>query len=748
MFNHRFVCVKYIKKIVLVVAFFTVLHSCSTKKDTLINRNFHALTTKYNVLFNGKVSFKKGLDALNNEYKDDWFKQLLVEPIKFEEDKFIISPKYSGIGGGFDTNKNEVKKATTPFGIAEEKAVKAIQKHGMNINSEERNRQIDDAYLLLGKSRYYEQRFIPAIEAFNYIISNYQKASLIYETKIWRAKANIRIDNEELAIESLKLLLDIRDQVENISDLVKEEAHTALAMAYVKTDSLQKAKEQLIKATQTLKNKHQAARNLFILGQMYTAENKKDSALLVFNKLIDFKRAPYKYKMHANIELAKNSINDSTSTIILKKMNKLIKNSDNKEYLDALYYQVGFLHQKNDSIHLAKEYYKKSLRAKSSGNKQRTFTYQKLGDISFKDSEYLLASSYYDSVLAIATDTLDIRIRRIKRKHRNLASLIKFENTLATNDSILRIAALTKPEQETFFQKYIDNLKKKDEEAAQLKLNQQAFGASFGGNSLQSNNKGKWYFYNSQSLSFGKAEFKKNWGDRKLEDNWRWSSKASENVAETDSIQENKVNLRYDLASYLKTIPTDKGVIDTLTTDRNQALYELGIIYKEQFKNPKLAIEKLERVNTLNTNKDLILPINWHLYNVYKDLGDDKSNKYKNVILTDYPKTKFAQVIKNPNKPSEEEISVNEIEELYKKVYHLYKDDKFKETIENIDKALPTVKNSKLIAKFELLKAYAVGKFKDREAYKAAMDFVAVSYGNTEEGKQAKRIVQQLSNSK
>ena len=197
---------KYIKKIVLVVAFFTVLHSCSTKKDTLINRNFHALTTKYNVLFNGKVSFKKGLDALNNEYKDDWFKQLLVEPIKFEEDKFIISPKYSGIGGGFDTNKNEVKKATTPFGIAEEKAVKAIQKHGMNINSEERNRQIDDAYLLLGKSRYYEQRFIPAIEAFNYIISNYQKASLIYETKIWRAKANIRIDNEELAIESLKLM--------------------------------------------------------------------------------------------------------------------------------------------------------------------------------------------------------------------------------------------------------------------------------------------------------------------------------------------------------------------------------------------------------------------------------------------------------------------------------------------------------------------------------------------------------------
>jgi hypothetical protein len=32
-----------------------------------------------------------------------------------------------------------------------------------------RNFQIDEAYLLLGKARYYDQRFIPALDAFNYI---------------------------------------------------------------------------------------------------------------------------------------------------------------------------------------------------------------------------------------------------------------------------------------------------------------------------------------------------------------------------------------------------------------------------------------------------------------------------------------------------------------------------------------------------------------------------------------------------
>ena len=46
--------------------------------------------------------------------------------------------------------------------------------------------------------------------------------------------------------------------------------------------------------------------------------------------------------------------------------------------------------------------------------------------------------------------------------------------------------------------------------------------------------------------------------------------------------------------------------------------------------------------------------------------------------------------------------------------------------------------------KFELLKAFAIGKFQDKEAYKTALEYVAVSYGNTEEGKKAKAIVTQL----
>jgi tetratricopeptide (TPR) repeat protein len=739
--------VKIIKKIILVFAVFSLLYACSTKKDTLISRNYHALTTKFNVLFNGKEAFNTGIESINNGYKDDYFKQLPIEPIEFEEDRIIIT-KYTGdgLGAGFDTKKETEKKGATPFEIAELKAVKAIQKHGMNIDGFERNRQIDDAYLLLGKSRYYSQRFIPAIEAFNYVIANYPNANLIAETKIWRAKTNIRLDNEEFAIESMKLLLQLKDTLEvDLPDETKEQGHTALAMAYVKADSIQKAKKHLALATRTLKNREQAARNLFILGQIFALENKKDSAITVFKKLKDFKKAPYKFKIHASIEIAKNSVKDSSSLALIDEMQKLIKDRDNRPYLDELFYQVGFLHEKNDSIKAAVTYYNKSIRAKNGSKKQQTFTYEKLGNLYFKESEYQLASAYYDSVLTVAVDTLDLRIRRIKRKHKNLASLIRFEDVVAENDSILKIAALSKNEQELFFQKYIDNLKKKDEEAAQLRLNQAAFGSSFGGNSLQSNKQGKWYFYNNQSLNFGVTEFQKIWGNRKLEDNWRWSAKIKNTRSTKDSLQINTKDLRYDLANYINTIPTKEGTIDTLKIDRNQALYELGVIYKEQFKNKPLAIKRLKRVASLNPKRDLILPINWHLYQVYKSLDKEpETTTYKNIILTEYPNTIFAKIIKTPNKKVTEEVVVDEVENKYKEVYYLFKEGKFEETVQQIAAILPTIQNSPLISKFELLRAYAIGKYTDTETYKTALELVVVKYTNTIEGKKAQEIIKQL----
>ena len=109
---------KNTQKIIAILFLFLAIYACGTKKDTIISRNYQALTTKFNVLFNGKEAFREGIEEINNNYKDDWFQQLPIEPIVFEEDKIII-PKYNnGPGAGFGNsrnNKEEEKKSTHNF---------------------------------------------------------------------------------------------------------------------------------------------------------------------------------------------------------------------------------------------------------------------------------------------------------------------------------------------------------------------------------------------------------------------------------------------------------------------------------------------------------------------------------------------------------------------------------------------------------------------------------------------------------
>jgi Leucine-rich repeat (LRR) protein len=55
-------------KYTLAIGFLLFLIACSVKKDRFINRNFHAVTTEYNVLYNGNIALDKGLENLNMLY--------------------------------------------------------------------------------------------------------------------------------------------------------------------------------------------------------------------------------------------------------------------------------------------------------------------------------------------------------------------------------------------------------------------------------------------------------------------------------------------------------------------------------------------------------------------------------------------------------------------------------------------------------------------------------------------------------
>ena len=125
-------------KIIVSFGIIFLVFGCSTKKDSFINRKYHSISTEYNVLYNGQLALEDGLAALNANYEDNYWEVLPIEPLKIDE---LALP---GMKGDADSSPQE-------FDRAEEKAVKAIQKHSMLIARQERNKQIDEAYLILEK---------------------------------------------------------------------------------------------------------------------------------------------------------------------------------------------------------------------------------------------------------------------------------------------------------------------------------------------------------------------------------------------------------------------------------------------------------------------------------------------------------------------------------------------------------------------------------------------------------------------
>ncbi|PKP10495.1 MAG: hypothetical protein CVU08_13605 [Bacteroidetes bacterium HGW-Bacteroidetes-3] len=703
--------------------------NCSTKKDAFLNRSYHSVTTKYNVLYNGNEALRIGLAQLNANYEDNYWERLPIEPLKVDE---LAMP---GMQADPDSSPQEFEKA-------EEKAVKAIQKHSMLIARQERNNQIDDAYLLLGKSRYYSQRFVPALEAFNFVLLNYPQANLINETKIWQAKTQVRLQNEEQAIKNLNNLLKNK----SLKSDIKESAHTVIAMAYLNLDSLQLVINHLNKAVKTDNNKEQTARNLFILGQLYSEKGRKDSSNIAFQKVIDFKKAPYKYKIHAQLEKAKNATNKLDAASTLAVLKKLAKDRDNRPFLDELYYRIGMIEQENNKD-IAIEYFKKSLQSNSKRNLQKELSYEALGNLHFDKAEFMVAGAYYDSILNITKSENTKRVRRLVRNRNNLNEIILYENSSKINDSVLTVVAMGEEGRIAFFNAHIEKLKAEEAKKSAKKSAKTGLSNPNFSKAETGENSGKWYFYNIQAVGFGEQEFRRIWGDRPLEENWRLRDKSQANygnIQNAEQINAEAANSeKLELSYYLDKIPSEKVKIDSIVNERNTAYFKLGIIYKEQFKELDLAKDKFEKLITFSPDLALLIPAKYHLFKIYESQGNEKTVSLKNDIVANYPTSKYAKIILNPNQALEEDEK-NAAETEYAAIYYEYEAEKFETVIEKTNLAIGKYMGEPIVAKLELLKAYAIGKSQGLVAFKEALEFVALNYPNTEESKKALEVIETI----
>jgi tetratricopeptide (TPR) repeat protein len=410
-------------KYLLAIGFLFFLIACSTKKNSFVSRNSHALSTKYNILYNGGISLDAGINELKSSYKDNFWQRLPVERMQISEEALLP---------GQAKNVN--------FDRAETKAIKAIQKHSMNIAGTEKNPQMDEAHLMLGKARYYDQRFIPALEAFNYILYKYPSSDKIYEAKIWREKTNIRMEREALAANNLRRLLkDIK-----FKDQIFADANAILAQAYLNLEVKDSALIKLKLATKFTKLKEEKARYRFILGQLYEEFGYKDSAYATYQSVIDMKRkSPKQYVIQAHARQAQQfDFAKGDTVVFLKKFDKLLKDRENRPFLDVLNHQLGLFYDKNKKSESAIKYYNKSLKTKSQDAYLIASNYRNLAEIYFDKAKYLTAGQYFDSTL-VQLNAKSREYKFIKKKSENLVDVIKFEEIARRNDSILKVVSFS-----------------------------------------------------------------------------------------------------------------------------------------------------------------------------------------------------------------------------------------------------------------------------------------------------------------
>lgn len=726
-----------LKTVTLVVASTLLITGCSRKKNTFLSRNFHAVTAEYNALYNGYNALNEGIEALNQDYEDDYWNILPVERMQISEE--ITLP-------GQTENSS--------FERAEEKAVKAIQKHAINIKGKEHNPQMDEAYLLLGKSRYYDQRFVPALDAFNNILNKYPTSDKINQVKIWRAKTNIRLENDELAIKILKRLLEL----EELDDQDLADATSMLAQAYLNTKSVDSALTQMKIASAFTKKNEEKGRFNFIKGQLYNELGYKDSANLAFDQVIDLHRKiPRIYYVAAHLERIKNYDFDNDNKLeFIEYLTDLEENRENRPYLDRIYYEIGQFYNEDESDSLAIVYYNKSLRTNSASRKLKAFNYQQLGDMYFDNSEYKQAGSYYDSTMLNLTENSK-PYRVIKRKRDNLNDVIFYEDVAQRNDSILSIVGLPEAEQLEVFQKLVDRIKEKDEarKLAEEAVERRNAGLNTGEDinnqnqlniGLMNNKVSTFYFYNPTTVAFGKNEFVKIWGNREYKDNWRWSSSGSGISTGNDLVDSDLVNLseeqRYDPQFYLSKLPTEQKDIDSIAKERNFAYYQLGLIYKDKFKEYQLSKTKLKSLLENNPEERLILPAKYNLYKVYQELGQNgDADIVKNDIITNFPDSRYATILTNPEQQLEKDM--NSPESIYENLLQLHESQNYQKVIAQSEEYIKQFEGEAIVPKFEFLKATASGRLNGFEAYKQGINYIALNYPNSPEGKQAEILVQE-----
>ncbi len=718
-----------------------LVSACSTKKNKWNRRVYHNLTAHYNGYYNGRVSLDEAIEEIQEAHRDDYTQTLDVFQLASDDD---------------------VKASYPKLDRAILKASMVIHKHSMFFGKKEQVKWVYYSYMMVGKSRFYKHEYSLAKQVFQFVATKYPKEEVRYDALMWVAIVQGIQGDFDAGISNLDGIKNRVAQGKTSKEVYKM-LPLVYADIYIKAKNYDAAIPYLKQGIDRNRKKAIRARLLFILGQVSQENKKYKSASSYYAKVL--KNNPqYIMDFNARIRMAE-CYTGGDSREVYKRLYKMLKDIKNVEFQDQIYYALAQVALADNHTNETIDFLKKSVQTSVSNNKQKAFSALQLASIYFEKKKYSNAQAYYDSTIMFLPKDYP-QYDELNSRKIILTELVTNLLVVEKEDSLQALAKLPAATRNKMIDDMITEMRNQ-ERLAKIAEQERQENLQFletnrqGPRSVTGKGSNKWYFYNTASLSAGRTEFLKRWGNRKLEDDWRLSNKTEtggidggdmddgedgEDGGISDSLKKAQGN-KYSRAFYLKDIPLTQAQMDSSNIFIQDALFNLGIIYKEKLHNLDEAANSLEKLIDRYPKGKHTAEAYYHLYQIYnqQDISNE-AKRYKKLLIKEYPDSDYAKILQDPDYFKKLAKEANIAKDFYKKTYELYLANNYKDVKRNCNIAKKFYASDKvLIAKFEMLNALSVGKStKDTAQFIQALTIVVDSFPDSEVKPIAVEIIKRL----
>jgi hypothetical protein len=676
--------------------------SCSSERNTFTNRTFHNLTAHYNAYYYADVKLKEVESEVTLNYKED-YTQIL--PVFIPVDSATIQ-----------SNQEKLQSAR-------ELASKAIEWHKIS-------KWVDDSYYLLGKIDYYQSQFDDAQNTFKYINVNSKNNDTRHQTLVTLLKLYVDLAD----IEKANFTIDYLSKESNISEENRYELYRTLAYYYESRQDKNGIIGALDKALEYVGDKKEESRINFILAQRYQRIGLDALAYDYYKKALEG-NPPYERSFFA--QLYAQQVAELNASKDLKKVRNyyedLYKDPKNKDLKDVVIYEQALFEEKQGDTKLTMELLHRAAKEPGSNPRLKGYIYQKLAEINLEQFKDYRATKYYlDSALTFISKTDPAGVQ-IQEQKISLDSYVFHFERIEKNDSLTTLAKMSPEEQRLVAEIYIKS--EEDRLMAEAKAAERPRNSSLFDNLLAFSDKGSgtssFYFDNRVAMQQGAIEFRRTWGNRSMQDNWRRSGASFQNSATavlepsvTDSTdlagENNPLSNLPNLESLLAGIPNNPEQLTELNLQLEESYFELGKLLYFNLDEVPQSIDNLETLVRLYPGSSRKPEAYYLLYLGQKDLGGN-SQQYVTRLNREFPSSQYTFSANNPQAASGN-MAYLQSSQRYEKAYDAYYSGQYQTTKDLIKSTLEEYPLTRNTERLILLDIMVTGKTESRAFYRERLE--------------------------